>query len=607
MSVIRILPEAVSNRIAAGEVVERPASIVKELMENSLDAGAKRVSVQIQRGGRALVRVIDDGCGMDREDALLCLEAHATSKVRNTEDIENIRTLGFRGEALPSIASVSRFSMQTRTADQDVGSEVIADGGDISQTGEAGCAPGTTITVRNLFYNMPARRKFLRAVRTEEQHIEEIVLLLALAHPEVAFQLSFDSRQVIDVQSSTDLRTRATMLLGSDTVDVMLPVEHREFGIHVYGLLARPGLTRSSRREQRVFVNGRPVQAAPVYLALRDAYHTMVGKGRYPPVVLFISLDPDQVDINVHPAKREVRFFNDRLIAQVVGAAARRSLRSVLAPDTFSAGPLPAAGPASMPMPAAPPVATPQLPMIPRAEPAASPVPSAPPPPSPSSIPAPMPPMPITPQLSPPAAPMAIPNAANSANELDALRVIGRLGHSLLLAEGDNGLVIIDQRAAHERVMFERILHMARQKDGVSQGLLIPLTLDLSAADARTLREHQESLGGLGLEMEAFGGNTFILTAVPAHFPQDDLAGLLRDILEDLRENGNSRRGDERQLARSACRAAVKARESLSDEEVTQLLADLVETEMPYSCPAGRPTMINISYRELERRFGRKY
>lgn len=203
---------------------------------------------------------------------------------------------------------------------------------------------------------------------------------------------------------------------------------------------------------------------------------------------------------------------------------------------------------------------------------------------------------------------MAIPTVADSANELDGLRVIGRLGHSLLLAEGDNGLVILDQRAAHERVMFERILHAARQKDGASQGLLIPQTLDLSAADARTLREHQEALSGLGLEMEAFGGNTFILSAVPAHFPQEDLAGLLRDILEDLRENGTpGRRGDERQLARAACRAAVKAHESLGEKEVTQLLADLVQTEMPYSCPAGRPTMINISYRELERRFGRKY
>jgi DNA mismatch repair protein MutL len=605
MSVIRILPEAVSNRIAAGEVVERPASIVKELLENSLDAGAKRVSVQIQRGGRALVRVIDDGCGMDREDALLCLEAHATSKVRNTEDIDNIRTLGFRGEALPSIASVSRFSMQTRPADQDVGSEVIADGGDISQVGEAGCAPGTTITVRNLFYNMPARRKFLRAVRTEEQHIEEIVLLLALAHREVAFELTFDGRQVIDVHASADLRTRATMLLGSDTVEVMLLVEHREFGISVHGLMARPGLTRSSRREQRVFVNGRPVQAAPVYIALREAYHTMVGKGRYPPVVLFIELDPDQVDINVHPAKREVRFFNDRIIAQVVGAAARRALRSILAPDSFNPGPAPS--PPAAPMPSAPMPATPPPPAP---QPVTPSLPVAPPIPPPKAVTASLPPLPpptpVALPASPPATPLAIP-AAESADALD-LRVIGRLGHSLVLAEADNGLVIIDQRAAHERVMFERILQMAREKDGASQGLLIPLTLDLSAADARTLREHSEALSGLGLEMEAFGGNTFILSAVPAHFPQDDLPSLLRDILENLRQNATPRmRGDERQLARAACHAAVKSHHNLSDEEVAQLLADLVKTEMPYSCPAGRPTMTNVSYRELERRFGRKY
>ncbi|MDP6449809.1 MAG: DNA mismatch repair endonuclease MutL, partial [Lentisphaeria bacterium] len=333
MSIIRILPEDVSNRIAAGEVIERPASVVKELVENALDAGTTRLTIQVDRGGRSLVRVIDNGCGMDAEDALMCLEAHATSKIRERTDIGDIRTLGFRGEALPSIASVTRFQLRTRPQDADEGTEVNVTGGVIQNVGPTGCAPGTTVQVRNLFFNLPARKKFLRSIATEESHIQEIVQLLAFAHPEVSFDLFFDDRSILSVQGGSDMRTRAAMLLGRETVAAMVPVDHTDDHIHVTGFAARPGLTRSTRRDQRTFVNGRPVTADGIHFAIRDAYHSMVMKGRYPPVLLFITLPPDRVDINVHPAKREVRFREHRQVGEVVSAGIRQALRGLSQPE----------------------------------------------------------------------------------------------------------------------------------------------------------------------------------------------------------------------------------------------------------------------------------
>ena len=287
MSTIRILPEEVSNRIAAGEVVERPSSIVKELVENSLDAGATQISIHTNRGGRTLIRVVDDGFGMDPEDALLCLEAHATSKIRTAQDIESINSFGFRGEALPSIASVSHLELRTRKADSELGSEVLVDGGVIKSVAEVGCAPGTSITVKTIFYNLPARRKFLRNVNTEEFHIQETVLLSALANPKVGFQLTFDTKPVVAVQANNDLFTRARMLLGKETMASMLPIDYTEEEMRISGFIARPGLSRTSRREQRTFVNGRPIVADTIYYAIREAYHTLVMKGAIPTLLTF--------------------------------------------------------------------------------------------------------------------------------------------------------------------------------------------------------------------------------------------------------------------------------------------------------------------------------
>jgi DNA mismatch repair protein MutL len=618
MSVIRILPEDVSNRIAAGEVIERPASIVKELAENALDAGARRIAIAIERGGRALVRVVDDGCGMDSEDALLCLEAHATSKIRSNHDIECINTLGFRGEALPSIASVSRFTLVTRQHDAELGTEVVSHGGVIYSVNEVGAAPGTSVTVKNLFYNMPARRKFLRTVATEETHIESTTLALALAHPDVGFDLTFDGRAVIAVRPGSDRVTRTTMLLGRDTMQAMIPVDFQDDGIRVTGFTARPGLTRGSRKEQRSYVNGRPVTADPVYHAIRDAYHTLVMKGRYAPTLLFIELDPDRVDINVHPAKREVRFRDNRAITQVVSSAIRRALqKEVTGLSTPVPGPLPTpAGIAVSDVPTQPdsPLIQPHLAVTPplAAPPAFAGTPSqglVDVPAGPAAPVAQAPPgdtVPIIPEGQPIAAAGTSLSAANR-DEIGQLKVLGALSDLFLVAEGPRGMVLIDQHAAHERVMYEKFLAQARAKDGTGQGLLMPITLEFSAADANSLRKNVDQLRALGFDIDDFGGNTFIVAAVPAHFPQENVGGTLRDILDSLHADGlSARRVDEDRITMAACKAAVKAHDHLRPEEIDRLLEELVATELPYTCPHGRPTMINIPFSELDKRFGRR-
>ncbi len=602
MSIIRILPEEISNRIAAGEVVERPASIVKELVENSLDAGATRVLVTVERGGHSLVRVVDDGCGMDAEDALLCLEAHATSKIRETADIERIGTLGFRGEALPSIASVTHFRLETRLHDAPAGTLVVVDGGEVRQVEATGCAPGTAISARNLFFNMPARRKFLRTVQTEESHLQEMVLTQALAHPEVAFELYFDGRQVLAVQSGSDLRTRATLLLGKDLMQGMLAVQHEEAGIRVHGFVARPGLTRTTRREQRTFVNGRAVEAQQLYQSIRDAYHTLVMKGRYPPVLLFLELGTDRVDINVHPAKREVRFREVRLIGDVVANAVRQALRHVATGREYSPGPTGNRPEFVLAPPPAPPPAPPRQQELPDIR-GAVPRQVAPTAPAAESQSVPPPPGPVV-IAAPPEEEIRQPEASPSVGLAD-LRILGHLNQQYLVAEGPVGLVLIDKQAAHERILFEQFLRRAGAQPAERQGLLIPVTVDLSPTDAATLTESLEEFGAMGFDIESFGQNTFIVRAVPPQFPQRNIRGLLRDMLDDLRENSPARkRIDQRLLAGAACRAAVRARTELKEEEISHLLQELSQTELPYTCPRGKPTMINFSFQELNKRFG---
>ncbi|MCF7853417.1 MAG: DNA mismatch repair endonuclease MutL [Candidatus Pacebacteria bacterium] len=613
MSHIRILPEDLANRIAAGEVIERPASVVKELVENAIDAGAARIVVETRRGGRQLVHVTDDGCGMDRDDALLSIEAHATSKITDAYDIDRITTLGFRGEALPSIAAVSRFRLRTRSHEDVAGVELFMDGGTLRDVRDCGCPPGTSVRVQNLFHNLPARRKFLRSAKTEDQHIQEAVLLQALAHPGTAFELIMDERPVLNVGGSTDMGDRVGMLLGRDVFRAMIPVGYTEDDVVVEGFVARPGMTRSNRREQRAFVNGRSAQSDAIYFGIRDAYHTLVMKGRYPPAVLYLSMPPERVDVNVHPTKREVRFRDARTVSQIVAAAIRHALRALAAsspapsretlrphgqsqPQTASHAPAPVqqqrfsqwrtrdmdpgtpvgiqpgAGGPTWDRSAEPRCNTdgpaPEEGHLPKG-------------PSPS---------------------------AATREEIRHLRVLGVFRELYLIAEGPSGLVLVDQHAAHERILFERLLASARSQDGTSQSLLLPVTVELAPADSALLNRNQDHFTRLGFAIEPFGGDTFLITGVPGHFPQENVAGMLRDILDDMRESpGNVSRPDDIRVAQAACKHAVRSEDPLSKREIDQLLRDLAEAEMPYTCPHGRPVMINIPVLELEKRFGRRH
>jgi DNA mismatch repair protein MutL len=616
MNRIRLLPEQVANQIAAGEVVERPASVVKELVENSLDAGATRLTVEIQVGGRSLVRVTDDGFGMSRDDALLCLERHATSKILRAEDLSSIATLGFRGEALPSIASVSRFTLTTRERDagSPEGTQVIINGGKILDVKACGSAPGATVEVRQLFFNLPARRKFLRSEETESAHIQHYLTLAALAFPGVAFEFLKDSRLVwqLPAVKTADkwlaARERLRALHGND--EKLLPVDFStEFPLvddadsetsaapasfSVWGLIGAPGVSRSTRQDQHVFVNRRPVENRGINFALLEGYHTALMKGRYPVCCLFIEVDPAEVDVNIHPAKREVKFHCEKAVRQWVTQAVRDSLLKFHTPAP-SATPIPIEKPKPSPQPLPQAVPVPQP-----AEFLNWPVPKIP-----AQA---VSPQPI--QSPPPAQADALPAPAHPSALLQVpLRLVGVIGRLYVVLESDRGLVLLDQHAAHERILFEQ---MMRRLDGngssPSQRLLLPETIELSARDAQFLREQLPTLARLGVGLSEFGERTFLLDALPPFVKVSQPRRFILELADELKAAGqsiNSLRLGEATIAKTVCRHSVKANDPLAGPELENLIEDLRHCVMPYTCPHGRPTLIEMNFRELEKKFGR--
>ena len=649
MGNIHIMSSDVVGRIAAGEVVERPASVLKELVENSIDAGANNIRINVEQGGHKLVQVIDNGCGMDRADALLCLETHATSKITDGGDVGRITTLGFRGEAIPSIASVSRFNLQTRRRDDEVGTEVVVDFGKIREQRDCGCAPGTNIRVSQLFGNMPARRKFLRGPDTEDGYIEEMVRLLALARPDITFVLYLNGRETIRANATTNVGMRVASVLGKDMFASMIPLDYTEQGISVRGFVTLPGFTRSSRREQRVIINGRAASAETIFFAIRDSYESLIMKGRYPGAVIYMEMPPEMVDVNVHPTKREVRFREARLVGQVVSAAIRRALRQMpggvdlhsiegVTPfeeklpaqklETEASGSLPSSLevlPSESQTPLAgtspePATLAAQAPSVQRAKiadaPALNPLPQTPPPMTTFPLPKPPPPiqMGLDLNLPPPSTVQNANWAAGTAEEssvepqrvrspLRNMRLLGRLGGQYAVAECETGLVLVNLRAAHQRILFEKLMREMGQKEVPQQQLLIPPTLALGGDDARFLKAEQSKFQQLGFQIEPFGGTTFIVSAVPAVFDSQDVASMVRDIIDDLRRTSVTNRQSAIHLAQTACRHAVSSKANMSDEEIKALMEGLFRCEMPYSCPNGHPTMVHITYSELEKRF----
>ncbi|MCH2206294.1 MAG: DNA mismatch repair endonuclease MutL [Lentisphaerales bacterium] len=628
MSKIQILKEEISNRIAAGEVIERPASVIKELVDNSIDAGATRIFINIEKAGTRLIQVSDNGTGMDRDDALLCLEAHATSKIRKVEDLDSITTFGFRGEAIPSIASVSRFELNTRQQDSIEGTRVICEGGTIKDVEASGCPAGTTISIRNLFYNVPARKKFLRSDATEEAHIHEIALLLALSRLDIHVELRFNGRLIFSVPAADDIRTRAALLFGRDSMKEMLAVNYAEAGIMVTGLVSRPGMSRNTRKEQRVFINGRPVAAPAIYNGIKEAYEGLIIKGRHAPCLLYYVINPSRVDINVHPAKREVRFKENHLIGKITAAAVSNALRGLagsnidVKPPTL---PDPTIGEA---------VTVDSLPEDTEARTIA-----------PPSIPPPMPVPDITrvtkptftlptPVVAPvvdlehkeeseasstletteenseaKASPLAKSKATAKTNSaFDDLEIIGQYKKRYILAHNKSGIVLISIGAAKERILFEKLQSQVANKKSESQFLLLPVTLELSPADARLVAKYLDKIQDTGFEIDHFGGSTYVVSAVPASFPNENINGIMLDLIDQLKENPRElKRMSENFIIQTLCRSALKKNyKVLAPEEIKHLINQLGQAQMPYSCPAGKPVLIHLSDNELLRRFGKK-
>jgi DNA mismatch repair protein MutL len=612
MGRIVLLPDEVASQVAAGEVVERPASVVKELVENSIDAEAGRIEIAIARGGASLVRVVDDGVGMDRDDALLSLERHATSKIRTGRDLAKIRTLGFRGEALPSIASVSRFRMATRTAGAVEGTEITVNGGKIESVKASGEAPGTLIEAKSLFFNLPARRKFLRSESTETSHIQHQLFLQAIGHPNVGFVFVRDQSLVFQTPPTTSLADRIRDLRGQQALDQLIQIDPlTKDAISIRGFLGQAGISRSTRSEQIIFVNGRPIENLTVQHGLREGYHTALMKGQYAVTFLFIDMDPEEVDVNVHPAKREVRFRDPDRVRELVADTVRRTLqadrvrwsqafqgplpeRAVSCPDSVANSRLVDHPPLIPPveqfalrrdwsefnLPARPPGSFSDVEPLPTATPApgfsASSVPAAP---SPTRL------------------------------ESENFRVLGVLGRLYILMENEEGLVLVDQHAAHERILFEQLRTQLEHAGVPCQRLLIPIVLSVPPKDFDWLLLHVASLQRMGFLVEPFGEGTLKIDGIPQFFRVDDPAAAVRRLVDELRSitQGTSRvRLGEEVIAKTVCRHAIKANDPLRSAEIDQLIRDLLACDLPYCCPHGRPTMIQIGYSELEKKFGRR-
>ncbi|VGO22279.1 DNA mismatch repair endonuclease MutL [Pontiella sulfatireligans] len=618
--VIQMLPDQVINKIAAGEVVERPASVMKELFENALDAGATQVDVDVIRGGQQLIAITDNGCGMGRDQALLSIERHATSKIRSEADIENIHTLGFRGEALAAISSVSRFTLITRPEEDLSGTEIQIAGGKMLSVEDIGCPVGTRMEIRNLFFNVPARRKFLRAEQTELSHIRQLFLVHALAHPETGMSLKVDERMVYNLPMAGKMEDRITELYNHGFFEQLLEIDHSDAEYKITGYAGLPQTGRKDRQDQYIFVNGRPAAAPVVYHALNEAYHSLIAKGRYPAVFLFIEMEPSLVDVNVHPTKKEVRFRRPNQLRDAVVAALNKALtfQTLEEEPPTSNFQLPTSPP---PRPIRPKFETqkqmneilvrPELikgqkvegrksketehqtsnkelrtSNIERSTPSEEPLQVSR----------------FTSQVSP--APAASPQSP-----WGWCRIVGKIGDNYVVLETEDGYVLMEPRAAHERVLFEKFMRAAHEHAVQKQGLLAPETVDLLPSDAQIVRENIADLQELGFGVSEFGGDTFIIDALPVYVQDGPAESLLVEIAREL-EKAGKKRGErelvQERIAQAACQTAVRTKDQLSDQEIEKLVADLAKTEMPYTSPRGRPTLIYTSFTELDRKFSRE-
>ena len=612
---IRILPPEVADKIAAGEVVERPASVVKELVENALDAGARQIRIELEEAGIGVIAVADDGEGMSAEDAVRAFARHATSKVRCADDLFNITTLGFRGEALASIAAVSTATLITRRSGDLSGTQVVVRGSIVQDVRSVGTAPGTRIEVVDLFGNTPARRKFLKAPATEVGHVTELVTRTALAWPQVGFTLKHGTRTLAEYPAVRDPAERVTQVYGRDRAGLLLSFHGRGAAGTIRGWLTGSHFSVPTPRQIFTYVNGRYVRDKLVSHALVAGYSTLLMHGRYPAAVVFIDVPPDEVDVNVHPAKSEVRFRRGGAVHDLISRAVMERLRTQTptprpgTPPGAAALETPPAGP-GLQMPIALRTLRPDMPLrlvplnpsLPHANTAFETLPAGPPP-------AGAPPVAFPHAESPPAmGPAASVPPGTAPGFFAHLRVIGQVFEGYLVCESGESMVVIDQHAAHERVTFERLRHAYADGGVTRQRLLIPVVVDVGAQAAPLVAEHLADLESLGFELEPFGGSSFAVRAVPALLGDNDPAALVRDLAEELADVGRSRRmtqAAESVLARLACHSAVRVGQSLSPEQIRALLASMDNIEFAGNCPHGRQAYITLPRTDLERLFKR--
>jgi len=577
---IQILSPDVVAKIAAGEVVERPASVVKELLENALDAGARSVHLEIRDGGRGEIRVADDGGGIPASEILLAVQRHATSKLASADDLYRIRTLGFRGEALASIAAVSHMTVVSRPAGQEVGVEVRVDGGQVSGPQPRACTLGTIVVVRDLFFNTPARLKFLKQPRTEAGYIHALVSDYALAHPNAAFHLVSDGRTLLRTSGSGKLYDAIIEIHGLETAQQMLPVEG-ELGegparVHVSGYVGQPTLSRASRRSITLFVNGRRIRDTGLTYAVEEAYHTLLMVERHPVAIIGVEVDPAVVDVNVHPTKNEVKFAQSDLVFAAVQRAVRNALQEHAAIPRIAA--VRTGTPSIIPEPSPEQRARPRQPALPRMG---------------------------GPLFEEGETPTAAPAA--DAPGLPPLRVVGQIEGSYIVAEGPDGLYIVDQHAAHERILYEQLTGERQRLAVRTQALLEPLIVELTPQQDAMLSERLEELRAWGFDLEPFGERAYRVRQVPAILSRGDARKQVGTLIEEWSEG--LRRGiswDEQMLTTIACHSAVRAGQVLSPEEMRELIHLLEKTRLPRTCPHGRPTMILLSQQQLLREFGRR-
>ncbi|MBU1026932.1 MAG: DNA mismatch repair endonuclease MutL [Candidatus Margulisbacteria bacterium] len=561
---IKILPEDLINKIAAGEVVERPASVVKELIENSIDAGATQIKVEIQSAGRKLIRVSDNGHGMTKDEVKLSIERHTTSKINKLDDLFNIQSLGFRGEALPSIASVSVLEIRSKADKSDAGCLLLVEGGKTIKQGEIGCPVGTTISVKDLFFNTPARKKFLKSPATEMGHIGNIISMYALVNPQIAFEFVSDGKPLLITSGSGQLLDAVVSIYGADIAKGLVKVEHEFASGKISGYISQPTLSRIDKSYENFFVNKRYVRNFLLNRALEDAYRTLIPNSRYPIAILFIEINPKQVDVNVHPAKREIKFVKTQEVMEAIRSAVSKNLETKPANPSTELGASPS-----------------------------------------------------TKQWQPEMAEILFPVAGDGLQvtseeihiEIDAeqpLTPLYQFKNTYIICTDGQELVLIDQHAAHERILYDEL--RTQSTEHRAQELLIPETIETNPKEMLVLQENLDYLKNMGFDLEEFGNNSFILRSVPALASKGSPKQLLTDILSELQELGKSvqlevKQENIRKLI--ACHGAIKAGDQLTLQEMNQLIKDLYTTENPLTCPHGRPTMIRITEEDLAKRFGR--